>query len=131
MKRRFLAVGFILLVTVGPILVGCSSTSAPPPTAAAVSPAAGNGSGQGKGAGQQGGLADLVVTAVQGSSITAKTTTGQIKTITVTSTTTITRAGQSVKVDAIKAGDHLKVTGKPGTGTNKDVVAAQTIAVLR
>jgi hypothetical protein len=50
---------------------------------------------------------DITVTSVNGSSISLKTADGWTRTITVTSSTQITKGGQTIGVGDIKAGDHV------------------------
>ena len=55
------------------------------------------------------GFADITITSVSGSDVALKTDDGWTRTVTVTSSTTITKAGQTIAVSDLAAGDQVRL----------------------
>ena len=58
--------------------------------------------------GGRGGFGDITITAISGSNLNLTTADGWTRTITVTSSVAVTRAGQTIALADLKAGDHIR-----------------------
>ena len=58
----------------------------------------------------RGGLREITITAIDGSNLALKTDDGWTRTIAVTSSTTITKGGQTIAVGDLAVGDHIRFT---------------------
>jgi hypothetical protein len=71
------------------------------------------------------GFRDITITAINGSDVSLKTADGWTRTITVTSTTTITKGGATIGVDDLAVGDQVRFAqdrAADGTYTVTDIV---------
>jgi Domain of unknown function (DUF5666) len=110
-----------------------SSSAAPNPAASAVpgtvEPKGGRrgfkGFGQGFGEFGRAGFRDITITAINGSDVSLKTADSWTRTITVTSTTTITKGGATIGIDDLAVGDQVRFAqdrAADGTYTVTDIV---------
>lgn len=115
------------LIAIASIVVTAVNAAGPSgtPTATTTSPVQGPGKGPGKGHGPK---AALTVTGVSGQKITAKRRDGGTVTITTTSSTTYTRAGQSINASAITTGTNIHVRGT--TNSDGSITATRVDIVL-
>jgi hypothetical protein len=136
--RAGMVVGAALLVVVGAVAaMGASpspatgadpAASASPDASAApgtIAPKSGHMGGFGMRGGEmgRGGFHDITITAVSGSDISLKTDDGWTRTITATSTTTITKGGATITVGALAVGDEIRFSQEKATDGTYTVTA--------
>jgi hypothetical protein len=130
LARSGIVLGAAVLFVVGAVAVMGASPSAPPSTTgASPAPAASGDPGTGPKDGDHGprgfggpgfaglggpgfgrggfGFGGITITAISGSNLSLKTEDGWTRTITVTSDTTITRAGKTIALGDLKVGDQI------------------------
>lgn len=71
----------------------------------------------------RGGFHDITITAISGSDISLETDDGWTRTITVTSTTTITKGGSAIAVGDLAVGDHVRFAQDKATDSTYSVTA--------
>ncbi len=74
-----------------------------------------------------GGFGDITITAIDGSSLSLKTDDGWTRTIVVDGSTTITKAGQTIAVGDLKAGDQIVFGEKKATDGSYTITAIKVI----
>lgn len=73
------------------------------------------------------GFGDVTITAINGSDLSLKTDDGWTRTITVASGTTITRAGKTIAVGDLKAGDQIVFAEQKGTDGTYTITAIRVV----
>jgi hypothetical protein len=117
-----LGAALVLLVSAA-LTFGASPAPSGPPGAAPQTPPGGNGGNGGngprlrdrgfgglfgRGGGARFGFGNITVTAIDGSNLALKTDDGWTRTIAVTSTTKLTKAGKAIGVGDVKVGDRIR-----------------------
>jgi len=140
-RRIALLVGACLAVVVGAaVTMGASPSAAPAAPGASAQPGAttnparpngGAWKGGGLGEGRDGilgrGFGAITITAINGSNLTLKTEDGWTRTIAVTSTTTVTKAGQTITAGQLAVGDSVRFKQTRGTDGSFRVTAVAVV----
>ena len=137
--RIGIVAGSALLVVIGAAAaMGASpaspATGAPAALSAAAAPEAGTfdapplgGGFRGGGFGRGGSFFDITISAVNGSTLSLKTDDGWTRTITVASSTTITKAGKTIAVGDLAVGDQILLGQKKGSDGTYTITAIRVV----
>lgn len=142
--RIALLVGAFLALVVGAaVTMGASPSASPSTPGASTRPQAsgdpgtpgggrwnGDGRGDFDGQGRHGGVgfrAAITIKAISGSNLSLETEDGWTRTIAITSTTTITKDGQTIDAGALSVGDQIRFSQTRGSDGSFTVTAIQVV----
>jgi hypothetical protein len=133
--RAGIAAGAAALVVVGAVAAMGASPASNGSATAELSAAVDSANGttdaaplaDGRGFRGHGGFRDITITAINGSSLSLKTDDGWTRTITVTSSTTITKAGETIALSGLAVGDQIAFAQERASDGTYSITAIKVV----